>query len=65
MEITLLKAYLIHEAGETVEVTDARGNYLISTKQAEIPSNKKEKKEFSNSPNKIKKEFHPKNKRNK
>lgn len=41
MEIKLLKPYLNHTAGETIEVTANRGGYLIKTKQAEESGEKK------------------------
>jgi len=42
MEITLLKPYLNHTAGDTIEVTATRGGYLIKTKQAEEAGEKKQ-----------------------
>lgn len=34
MKITLLKDYLNHALGDTIEVTEQRGGYLIRTKVA-------------------------------
>lgn len=34
MKITLLKKYINHNAGDTIEVSDERGRYLISVKSA-------------------------------
>lgn len=34
MKITLLKKYINHNAGETIEVSDGRGQYLIAVKSA-------------------------------
>lgn len=35
MKITLLKNHLNHTAGDTIEVTEERGNYLVCVGKAE------------------------------
>lgn len=45
MKITLLKKYLNHSAGDTIEVTDKTGFYLILTKRGvEVKTEYKEPK---------------------
>lgn len=49
MKITLLKPYLNHTAGDTIEVNATRGSYLIKTKQAKQSGEKKQA--YVNKPN--------------
>ena len=46
MKIKLLKDHLDHTAGETIEVTEQRGGYLLRVGVGEISETKKETNEL-------------------
>lgn len=53
MKIKLLKYHLDHTAGDTIEVTEQRGGYLVRVGVGEASETKKETKE-------LKQEYHKK-----
>jgi len=46
MKIKLLKDHLDHTAGDTIEVTEQRGGYLVRVGVGEVSETKKETKEL-------------------